>query len=133
MRTMLLLLLKRRLLKWWSKAPWLTLSALLAVLYFGGYGMMRWTEPPSNPIRSLPTYTYFFVITVATIGFGDVVPVSTGGRITASLIAIGGVGAAAVALRQRVHLSWQFHETTRKGLPGVRHERSHRNLRKSRW
>jgi hypothetical protein len=45
-----------------------------------------------------PTYTYFFVITVTTVGFGYVVPVSTAGRLTAGLIAIGGIGAAAVAL-----------------------------------
>jgi voltage-gated potassium channel Kch len=70
---MLFLLLKRRIQKWWSKAPWLTLSALLGTLYLTGYAMMLWQEPASNPIRSLPTYTYFFVVTVTTVGFGDVV------------------------------------------------------------
>ena len=59
---------------------------------------MRWAEPASNPIRSLPTYTYFFLVTVATVGYGDVVPVTTIGRMAAGTIAIGGIGAAAVAL-----------------------------------
>jgi voltage-gated potassium channel len=91
-------LLKRRLQKWWSRAPWLTLGGLIAVLYFGGYVMMRWAEPVTNPIRSLVAYTYFFLVTVTTVGFGDVVPQSTAGRLTAGVIAIGGIGAAAAAV-----------------------------------
>jgi voltage-gated potassium channel len=59
---------------------------------------MRLAEPESNPIRSIPTYTYFFLVTVSTVGYGDVVPVTTVGRMAAGTIAIGGIGAAAVAL-----------------------------------
>jgi len=94
----LFLLLKRRVLTWWSKAPWLTLCAVLGVLYWLGFALIHWSEPPGNPIRSLPTYTYFFLVTVTTVGYGDVVPLSTAGRFTAGMIAIGGIGAAAVAL-----------------------------------
>src|SRR5260370_23629712 len=91
-RVPMLLLLKRRIQKWWSRAPWATLSALIVTLYVAGYIMMRCTEPASNPIRSLPTYTYFFLVTVTTVGYGDVVPVSTAGRLVAGAIPVGGLG-----------------------------------------
>jgi voltage-gated potassium channel len=71
---------------------------LIGTLYVVGYGVMFWAEPPSNAIRSLATYTYFFVVTVTTVGYGDVVPVSPAGRLAASVIAVGSIGAAAVAL-----------------------------------
>jgi voltage-gated potassium channel len=76
----------------------MTLAGLIAVLYFCGYAVMRWIEPATNPIRSLPTYTYFFLVTVTTVGYGDVVPVTAAGRLAAGAIAIGGIGAAAAAV-----------------------------------
>jgi voltage-gated potassium channel len=112
------LLLRRAIVKWWSKAPWLTLCVLLAVLYVFGYAMMRWNEPPGNPIRSLSTYTYFFVVTVATVGYGDVVPLSTAGRLTAGAIAFGGIGAAAIALGQIFNSIGSYVRRREKGLLG---------------
>ena len=92
------LLVRRKIQKWWSRAPWATVSALISALYLLGYVTMRWAEPTSNRIRDLPTYTYFFLVTVTTVGYGDVVPVSAVGRVASGLIAIGGIGAAAVVL-----------------------------------
>jgi voltage-gated potassium channel len=112
------LLLKRRIQKWWSQAPWLTLSGLLAVLYFAGYAIMRWTEPAGNPIRSLPAYTYFFLVTVTTVGYGDVVPLTTAGRFTASVIAIGGIGAAAAAVGNLFTSIGSFVKRREKGFAG---------------
>jgi voltage-gated potassium channel len=95
---MILGLFRRRLRHVWSRAPWATLAALIAILYLAGYVVMLTFEPASNPIRSLATYTYYFIVTVTTVGYGDVVPVSGAGRIAASVIAVGSIGAAAVAL-----------------------------------
>jgi voltage-gated potassium channel len=90
--------LRRRIKRWWSRSPWLTLGVLIVSLYIVGFVVMRLVEPPANPIRALSTYTYFFLITVTTVGYGDVVPVTAVGRLMAGAIAIGGIGAAAVAL-----------------------------------
>src|SRR5437667_4055368 len=111
-------LLRRGIVRWWSKAPWLTLCVLLAALYVVGYAMMRWKVPPGNPIRSLSNYTYFFIVTVATVGYGDVVPFTTAGRLTAGAIAFGGVGAAAVALGQIFSSIGNYVRRREKGLLG---------------
>jgi len=112
------LLLKRRIQKWWSRAPWATLSALIVILYVAGYIVMRFAEPAGNPIHSLPTYTYFFLVTVTTVGYGDVVPVTSAGRLAAGAIAIGGIGAAAVALASIFNSIGNVIKRREKGFAG---------------
>jgi voltage-gated potassium channel len=112
----MLLLLTRKIQRWWSRAPWATLSVLFGLLYVTGYAMMLWKEPAGSPIRSLATYTYFFVVTVTTVGYGDVVPVTTAGRLIASAIALGGVGTAAVALGTIFTSIGNFVRRREKGL-----------------
>ncbi len=112
----MLQLLRRRLHKAWSRAPWATLSAIIGVLYVAGFGLMRWAEPATNPIRSLATYTYFFLVTVTTVGYGDVVPVTTAGRLTAGAIAVGSIGAAAVALGKIFTSLGEYIRRREKGL-----------------
>lgn len=77
---------------------------------------MRWSEPAGNPIRSLSSYTYFFLATIATVGYGDVVPVSAVGRLAAGGIAIGGIGAAAVALGSIFNSIGNFVKRGEKGF-----------------
>jgi len=104
--------------KWWSQAPWATLGGLIAVLYFLGYAIMRWSEPPGSQIRSLSTYTYFFLVTVTTVGYGDVVPSSAAGRLAAGAIAIGGIGAAAAAVGNLFTSIGSFVKRREKGFAG---------------
>jgi len=111
----ILLVLRRKILKWWSRAPWLTILVLIGALYVGGFLMMRIAEPASNPIRELPTFTYYFLVTLTTVGYGDVVPVSVAGRFIAGMIAVGGVGAAAVAIGQLFNLMGEIIRRREKG------------------
>jgi voltage-gated potassium channel len=114
----MLLLLKRRMQKWWSRAPWATLCALVVALYLTGYVIIRFAEPPANPIRSLPTYTYFFLVTITTVGYGDVVPLTAPGRLMANAIAVGGIGAAAVALGNVFTFMGNFVKRRERGFLG---------------
>ena len=91
-----------------------------------------WRTAGRDPIRSLATYTYFFVVTVTTVGYGDVVPVTVAGRLAAGMIAIGGIGAAAVALGKIFNSIGEYVRRREKGFAGIRYERPHCHLRKSR-
>jgi voltage-gated potassium channel len=79
---------------------------------------MRWAEPAGKPIRTLPTYTYFFLVTVTTVGYGDVVPETAVGRVASGLIAIGGIGAAAVVLGSIFTSIGNFVKRREKGFLG---------------
>ena len=112
------LLLKRRIQKWWSRAPWVTLCGLVIALYLAGYAIIFFAEPSANPIRSLPTYTYFFLVTITTVGYGDVVPLTAPGRLVANAIAVGGIGAAAVALGNVFAFMGNFVKRRERGFLG---------------
>jgi voltage-gated potassium channel len=112
----MLQLLRRRFQKVWSRAPWATLCSIIGTLYLTGYGLMLWAEPATNPIRSLATYTYFFIVTVSTVGYGDVVPLTTAGRLAAGFIAIGGIGAAAVILGKIFSSIGEYMRRRERGL-----------------
>lgn len=72
-------------------------AALLCLLMFSA-GAIYLLEHRAQPeyFGDLPKSLYWTVITLTTVGYGDVVPVTVGGKIFATLIALTGVGIVAV-------------------------------------
>src|SRR3954470_5052175 len=52
---------------------------------------MALVEPAETGITASGTYWWYFVVTSATVGYGDVFPVSTGGRIVGLYVIVGGI------------------------------------------
>ena len=48
-------------------------------------------EPSGSPIVEPANYWWYFVVTSATVGYGDFFPVSTGGHIVGAYVIIGGI------------------------------------------
>ena len=58
--------------------------------------LMYLIEGPANGFSSIPQAVYWSIVTMTTVGYGDVVPQTTPGKILASMIMIAGYGVIAV-------------------------------------
>jgi voltage-gated potassium channel len=48
-------------------------------------------EPADSEIAQPRNYWWYFVVTAATVGYGDLFPVSTGGRLVGAYVVVGGI------------------------------------------
>ena len=71
------------------------LSAVLALIVVIG-AMMYLIEGAASGFTSIPTSMYWAVVTLTTVGYGDIAPQTTVGRVLASLVMIMGYGIIAV-------------------------------------
>ena len=68
--------------------------AVLSLLLVMASSLMFFAEKESQPNKfsSIPAAMWWSIITLTTVGYGDVAPVTSSGRIIAGLIAILGIG-----------------------------------------
>lgn len=71
------------------------LGAVISIIVVAG-AMMFIIEGPENGFTSIPASIYWAIVTLTTVGYGDIVPVTTLGRFVASVIVIMGYGVIAV-------------------------------------
>ncbi|WP_436883395.1 ion transporter [Enterobacter asburiae] len=73
----------------------LFLGMVMILLCLSG-GMMYIIEGPENGFTTLPVSVYWAVVTMTTVGYGDITPHTTAGRILASLLILTGYSMIAV-------------------------------------
>lgn len=75
----------------------LTLYLAIGLLVLGATAMY-WVEGPIQPDKfgSIPRSLWWAVITMTTIGYGDVYPITSIGKVIASLVAMAGIGLIAM-------------------------------------
>lgn len=80
-----------------KKFEFLTLLAFVAIIVFVSAVLIYTMEAndPASRINTLFDAFYWALVTISTVGFGDLVPVSEGGRIVAMLIIASGIGVIA--------------------------------------
>ena len=68
------------------------LPLVVALFVFLSSWLAMWlVEPGDSGITAAGTYWWYFVVTSATVGYGDVFPVSTGGRLVGLYVIVGGI------------------------------------------
>lgn len=71
------------------------IGAVLVVVVIIG-AMMYMVEGPENGFTDIPTSIYWAIVTITTVGFGDITPLTPAGKFLASLLMLLGYGIIAV-------------------------------------
>ena len=70
---------------------WRLPLAVAAFVFVTSWLAMALVEPAGSDIALPGTYWWYFVVTSATVGYGDVFPTSTGGRLIGVYVIVGGI------------------------------------------
>jgi voltage-gated potassium channel len=95
---MLIFRVMDRLIDFVARVSWPAVGAAFLLLYVIGALIMPLVEPPNMGIHSLAEYSWWFIVTITTVGYGDLYPVSAAGRVTAAAIMLLGISTIGVVL-----------------------------------
>lgn len=77
------------------------LSVVVAAFVFATSWLAMWlVEPTSNEITSPQNYWWWFLVTAATVGYGDFYPVSAAGHVVGAYVIVGGIVALTILFTQ---------------------------------
>ncbi len=98
-----------------SRISWAVLVIGLVVLFGISWSLMLYFEP-SSPISRPDVYWWYFLVTVATVGYGDFTPATLGGRLVGAVDIFFGIGFFAAILTKMAESIIQFSQRRRKGM-----------------
>ena len=70
---------------------WRLPLAVIVLVFLTSWLAMALVEPADNDIAAPGNYWWYFVVTAATVGYGDFFPVSTAGHVVGSYVIVGGI------------------------------------------
>lgn len=79
-------------------------------------------EGPESALGSLSDYTWWFIVTATTVGYGDISPSSAGGRVCAVVIMLFGVGLIAITVAKIAEEMVDFGKRRMRGLTQLNEE-----------
>ncbi len=85
------LLLSRALRRLGRTRAWALPALIISVVFVTSWPLMLLAEPASNTITAPGNYWWYFVVTAATVGYGDHFPVSAAGHVVGAYVILGGI------------------------------------------
>ncbi|MGY1607754.1 MULTISPECIES: ion channel [unclassified Geodermatophilus] len=70
---------------------WRLPLAVALLVFLTSWAAMALVEPADSGLAAPANYWWFFVVTAATVGYGDQFPVSFGGRVVGAYVIVGGI------------------------------------------
>lgn len=107
-----------------ERASWPGLLAWLFLLFMSGWFMLSSLEAEGSGFRSMSDYAWWFLVTVTTVGYGDLAPASGAGRAVAGIVMVLGVGTIGVVLGKLGEMVLNVGSKRRRGMAQY-HERDH--------
>lgn len=95
---------------------WSLMLVTLVVLYGAGYLLMQ----HFGESAIVTSYWWWFVVTVTTVGYGDLFPTTTGGRIVAAVIMVVGIAIIGLAIGKIAEIVLEFANRKARGLGRVK-------------
>lgn len=80
----------------WSRRHELTLSMVLTCMVLLVASTIMWVVEPDEEFRSIPRALWWGIITLTTVGYGDVYPQTVAGKICSGITALAGIGLIAM-------------------------------------
>ena len=70
---------------------WRLPLAVAVLVFLTSWGLMALVEPADSAIAAPENYWWYFVVTAATVGYGDFFPETVGGRAVGAYVIVGGI------------------------------------------
>ena len=95
------------------------LSMLLLVMILGSIAFYYF-EKENEKVEDIWDAAYWVIVTITTVGYGDITPKTAGGRITFVFVALGGIGTIAYVIEELVSFSTKSQLKKMFGLGAIK-------------
>jgi len=94
---------------------------VMVLLYLISHLLLALVEGRDSPFADPVDFWYFFVVTVTTVGYGDISPATDAGKLIASVMILTGLGLAAILLTRIGTFIYDLATRKRRGLVNTKH------------